>query len=154
MILGFKKQFAGFVENGTKHHTIRAIRKRPFRVGDSLDMYTNVRQKNMRLLRREWCTRIQVVEIYFRETVPPMSPMSTELVIEIDGVELTRDETESFAWADGFREEHAYRRWSYTTQMGWFWIREHKLFVGERWTGQLVHWKPTTAGKRGFPRVR
>lgn len=44
--LNFKKQFAEAVRSGDKHQTIRRKRKRPFVVGDTVQLYTGQRTKS------------------------------------------------------------------------------------------------------------
>lgn len=45
-LLNFQKQFAEKVRTGGKTQTIRATRKRPFVVGDTVYLYTGCRTKN------------------------------------------------------------------------------------------------------------
>ena len=113
MLLGFKKQFAEFVEEGSKTHTIRAVRKIPPRAGEICHCYTNVRQKNMRLLGRWKCTRVQSISIERLDGL--------ELKVAIDGQELSRDEANWFFNRDGFREVHP-------------------LTYGKTYEGILIHW--------------
>lgn len=50
MLLGFKRQFAKYVEEGSKTHTVRGFRKISPKVGDICHCYVDPRQKTMRLL--------------------------------------------------------------------------------------------------------
>lgn len=52
MLLVFKRQFASFVEEGSKTHTIRGKQKIAPKVGDVAHCYVDPRQKSMRLLGR------------------------------------------------------------------------------------------------------
>ena len=49
-IINFKPEFAELVASGKKRQTIRKIRKRPFKVGDKLYLYTGLRTKGVRNL--------------------------------------------------------------------------------------------------------
>lgn len=148
VIVGFKKQFEDFVREGTKRHTLRDERngERQIVQGDRLDCYGDVRQKTQHLLGRWPCTRVQVATF---EQIPG----PTRLVhcrMYIDGVALSEDEADSFAWRDGFRKlpsekelaAHPKRRYSIKTEgcfstMMRYWIREGKQFP---FTKKLIHW--------------
>lgn len=99
MLLGFKRQFAPFVKNGTKTHTIRAERKDGKRAkpGEGLHCYVDPRQKTMELLGRWVCVRVETIFITtrFNSKIP--------LEISIDGEFLGADEANAFLWRDGFR---------------------------------------------------
>ena len=58
MLLGFKRRFAPFVEEGSKTHTIRAKRKIAPKVGETCHCYVDPRQKTMRLLGRWTCVKV------------------------------------------------------------------------------------------------
>jgi hypothetical protein len=62
--LNFKAQFAEAVCKGTKRQTIRANRRRPFEVGDTLQFYTGMRTKNCQRIRQdEKCTFVGRITI-------------------------------------------------------------------------------------------
>lgn len=87
MILGFKKQFHAFVQDGSKTHTIRAKgKRRSFRPGDMCDCYGNHRQKSMFLLGRFPCVKVQKIRI--AATVDPSAPLK----VSVDGDILAHDE--------------------------------------------------------------
>jgi len=60
----FKGLFAAAVEAGTKPHTIRPVRKRPTVKGDSLYLYTGMRQPGCRILRTCECLAVTPISIY------------------------------------------------------------------------------------------
>lgn len=63
--LNFQKQFADDVESGVKAQTIRRCGKRkPPKVGDELQLYTAMRTKYCRLLRRVKCTEVMMITIH------------------------------------------------------------------------------------------
>jgi ASC-1-like (ASCH) protein len=61
--LSFKKEFVDAVKNGTKTQTIRATRKRPIKVGDTLYLYTGMRTKNCKKLKEVICKSVQDIFI-------------------------------------------------------------------------------------------
>lgn len=127
-LLGFKRQFAPYVQEGSKTHTIRAKRKLRPKVGETLHCYVDPRQGTMRLLGRFKCIRVQEIEIDFREHAD-----KCPLVVVLDGVELTPgEETQEFFRRDGFRdpgEPPAVQAFS-------FWKKR-----GFPWFGDLIHWE-------------
>lgn len=140
MLLGFKKRFESFVEEGSKTHTLRAKRTIRPKVGETCHCYVNPRQKSMRLLGRFPCVRIQDVTI--REV-----PLCGGLVIWIDDARLSLDEANEFAWRDGFRENGVEGALELMYQ---FWRKNHTL-GSQPWMGDLIHWQylPRTAKRKG-----
>ncbi len=134
MLLGFKRRFAPFVEDGSKTHTIRAIRKNPPRVGEMCHCYVDPRQKTMRLLGRWPCVCVEEIEIRF---VP--KKMAYGLQIAIDGQVLSQSEADALAWRDGFRNVEPR---SSLEQMAAFWQRAHALTQGSApFRGHVIHWQ-------------
>jgi hypothetical protein len=139
VLLGFMRQFAPYVENGTKTHSIRKIRQgRNIQVGDRLDCYVDPRQKTMRLLGRFPCVKVEEIVIEWLAVKHGMT-----ILISIDGRELAGDEAESFAWRDGFRKSRpaSWNRNSSSSigQMHDFWHQAygHAAFP---FFGHLIHW--------------
>jgi hypothetical protein len=122
--LGFNAQFAPFVEDGTKPHTIRARRKRPIMVGDMLRFYVGMRTKQCRLL-RDWTKCLAVRPVFMWRP--------TEFV-EIGNVRLDPDQLLTFAWMDGFRGD------TYEENMRAFW--EHFCPQDSQFSGVLISWFP------------
>lgn len=115
MLLGFKRRFAPFVQDGSKTHTIRAKgKRRPFRVGDICDCYVDSRQKTMRLLGRWPCVKVETIVVY--------ECGDGRFGVVVDGIELTPDEKAALAWRDGFRSGP---RAEAFTEMMQFWMRTH-----------------------------
>ena len=138
MLLGFKRQFAGFVEEGSKTHTIRGFRKVRPRVGETCHCYVDPRQKTMRLLGRWPCVKIEPVTLDFEDC-----GIAYILRIAIGNQTLTTDEAALLAWRDGFR-----RLPSPTTsaldEMARFWIDSGRLtdsLQSRPWHGEIIHWK-------------
>ncbi len=131
MLLGFKRQFAPFVEEGSKTHTIRAKRKIRPRVGEVCHCYVDPRQKTMRLLGRFKCVRVE--DITITEYFNPMIP----LAVSINGQLLSTDETEAFLYRDGFRDKggETYEAIHHAAE---FWKK--RLSTGA-FHGDLIHWE-------------
>lgn len=87
-ILNFKKQFAPKVKAGEKTQTIRAIRKEPIFVGDTLFLYTGLRTKYTEKLGEGICIYSEPITI-------------TEDSIVIAGLLQPKD-LNDFAIKDGF----------------------------------------------------
>jgi hypothetical protein len=140
MLLGFKRQFAPFVEDHSKTHTIRGIRKIPPRVGEICHCYVDPRQKTMRLLGRWPCVRIEEIVI---EGIWLKHGDVFRGSIHLAGNRLDENERDLLAWRDGFRHESLNEREGLGyggcfTLMMEFW-RERLPFVG-----QIIHWNPET----------
>lgn len=113
-LYNFKAQFVPHVLNGSKTHTIRATRAHVDKPGNTVHLYTGLRQKGARLLMRATCTRVQEIRI------------DGNGFIFIDGVELDGDEVEQLAQRDGFASYHG---------MMQFW--EGRL----PFAGHIIHWR-------------
>jgi hypothetical protein len=123
MLLGFKRQFAPFVKEGSKTHTIRGTRKIMPRVGETCHCFVDPRQKTMRLLGRWPCVKVQGILIFEDRLLKR---------VFIDGEELTQDEKLALAWRDGFRnfgEKMAF------AEMMMFWTGRLPF------EGHLIHWR-------------
>lgn len=117
--LNFKPRFAASVSQGSKPHTIRAWRKRPFRVGDNLAFFTGMRTKQCRRLRpNARCSAVSSIEV-----------RSLEHKVVLDGKSLNRRQIEELACRDGFPGSAEF--WD-------FFADTH----GPVLRGQLIQWKP------------
>lgn len=121
-LYNFQKRFAPAILDGTKRHTIRAKRARSTESGETLHLYTGLRQKGAQLLMRAPCTLVQDIRILGGHTKRGILPHR----IFIDGVELSADECEQLARADGFTSR---------LQMVAFW-RGRTPFEGD-----IIHWQ-------------
>lgn len=130
MLLGFKRQFAPFVEDHSKTHTIRGFgKRRPFRVGDICHCYVDPRQKTMRLLGRWPCVRVEDIHIeaYGHPSVP--------LIVYIAGHPLHSEEANMLFLRDGFRDLTG-ETYQHIHQAAEFW-KGRLPFVGH-----IIHWNP------------
>lgn len=125
-VLNFKPQFVQPIKEGRKTHTIRAPRKRPVFVGDTLYLYTGLRRKGAELIRTVECVGVEEIEIVpgadLKTDLDPPLP----LWIFIDGHMLAPDEAARFARSDGFADLAAFS--AYWLPLG-------------RFRGHVIHWK-------------
>ena len=113
-VVNFSPKFAPLVESSAKRQTIRKLRKRPIKPGDTLRLYTGMRTKACRLLGEAVCADVASVSIYD----------------ELHGLRLRGcivDTREEFAAADGFA--------SYAEMLAWF-ERTHGL----PFAGVVIRW--------------
>lgn len=115
-LYGFKEQFVPKILAGEKTHTIRAPRAdgRIDKPGNTMHLYTGLRQKGARLLMRPKCTRVETISI------------NEWGVIVVDNCTLVHDEMEQLARRDGFAD-HA--------EMMKFWKGRLPF------KGHIIHWK-------------
>lgn len=113
-IYNFKIQFRSDIEADRKRHTIRAKRKHPDKPGNLLHLYTGLRTKKSKLIKRRYCTLVQ--DIWIGE----------HGMVVIDGVPLDKWEREALAKSDGFPD--------FKPMMA-FW--DGRL----PFSGDLIHWE-------------
>lgn len=131
-ILNFKPQFVPYILDGTKRHTIRAERKRPFKKGDRLFLYTGLRQKGATLLMQTMCLGVNNIDIFILGN----DVKTGHLVITVQGVPLDTDEQCRLAWQDGFRPPGSTKDapGNSIDLMMQFWKDRVPFF------GQIIHW--------------
>lgn len=118
-LYNFQERFVPFILSGAKTHTIRATRKYPDKLGNTLHLYTGLRVKGKtRLLMRAPCVKVETILI--RSLEPSMFD------VFIDGNELNLDELERLAKRDGF---------SGWADMAAFWKGRLPF------TGHVIHWR-------------
>ena len=119
----FKAFFAAQIEAGTKRQTIRSHRRRHARPGELVQLYVGMRTKQCRKIRPDVrCTRIG--EVYIDVGAVAIDGL------QVDGRQLSLEEAEDFAKADGFVS---------LSEMHAFWLKEH----GEgRFAGVIIYWDP------------
>ena len=111
--LSFQAQFAPKVESGAKRCSIRAKRKHPIKVGDTLFLYTGMRTKACRKLRQAACTATTPIVI-------------DGIRVFTNGQELTGNQVNRLAIDDGFPTLQA------------FWAFFHK--TDGHFEGDLIEW--------------
>lgn len=116
-ILNFKKQFVPMIRSGRKKHTIRATRKYPIKAGETLYLYTGLRQKGAKRIAVKTCTKVEAISIDYVCGVQQ---------IYLGGQMLDATEKERLSFADGFS--------SFQEMMN-FW--DGRL----PFTGNIIHWK-------------
>lgn len=149
MLIGFQAKFKTYVKDGSKHHTIRAWRKRgDFRAGEVCHCYTGLRTKKRQLLGRWRCVKVDPIQIKFTYS---------SIIISIDEIYLSDSEAAQLAWRDGFRPEGSTERTpgKALALMRQFWIEKHKLTLPAMFHGAIIHWdynQPVAAPRRGTAR--
>lgn len=126
-LYNFKPQFAPWILDGSKRHTIRPERRNPDKPGNTVYLYTGLRTRK--------CTRLLVAECV---AVRPVV-IDTE-GIHIDGDTLSRSEANELAYIDGFREWGKDRAWEMLMAC---WT-DGSISPQYRlpFRGHIIHWKP------------
>lgn len=142
MILGFMDQFVSMVEDGSKTHSIRSGNR--WRKGMRADLYARPRQPGMRLLFRAPVLKVEPITIMSSLSRTGLVPLSERTTITIAGSVLSPDESDMFAYRDGFRRpglrpvgtpEH----WGCFQEMCLFWQCHHDI-ERKPFRGQVVYW--------------
>lgn len=118
-LYNFQKRFAERVASGEKRHTIRGKRAHADKPGNTVHLYTGLRTKTTRLLLKAQCSRVDEIEIDRLGR------------IWINAEQLSQDEAEALAVADGFANY---------AEMLTFW--DGKL----PFEGHVIHWRYPEGG--------
>lgn len=121
--LSFKKQFIGRITRGEKSQTIRAERKRPFKKGDRLFLYTAMRTKQCQKLGEADCLKVAEIGI------------SQKGEVTIEKMRLSEDQKNHLAVDDGFNTAKEMVTWFEKTH-------------GLPFKGQLILWHNFTSQKQ------
>lgn len=121
-LYNFQSRFVDPILAGRKTHTIRAPRANPDKPGNTLHLYTGLRQKGAKLLMRVPCVRVEEIEIWWhgKQWETP------KFFVRVDRQLLAPDEREALAERDGFQN---------FAEMMQFW-KERLPF-----RGQIIHWR-------------
>lgn len=114
--LSYKEQFIMPVKSGRKKHTIRAKRKKPIKVGDTLYMFYGMRTKYCTRIGQAVCTKVEQITIYQNG------------LCYVNGKRLTLRDRDDLAYRDGFE--------NYFEMLG-FWIDNNTL----PFKGDIIHWQ-------------
>lgn len=124
-LYNFQKRFVPFILDGRKTHTIRAMRANPDKPGNTLHLYSGLRQKGARLLMRVPCVKVEEI------TIDACGhECNCDGSIVIDGVELNASECEALARRDGFE--------NFDSMLD-FWAGRLPF------RGQIIHWRNSAA---------
>lgn len=131
----FQKRFIPpILETKSKTHTIRGKRKNRPKTGQTFFGYYAMRTKQCRKLFESPITRVQDIRIEQGKRICDIEAREGFQVywnvpkITIDGEVLARDEAETLARRDGFRD---------LLEMTDFWPPERLPFEGD-----IIHWRP------------
>jgi len=120
--LNFHSQFAPMVESGQKCQTIRAERKRPIYINDTLYLYTGLRRPGARLLKTAVCREVLLFEIYLS---------GEKAGIWVGGTRLGARRRRALAVDEGFA--------TVDDLVAWF-QRTHGLSAKRMFRGHLIRW--------------
>lgn len=104
----FKKRFVDQVRNGSKRQTIRALRKYPVRIGETLHLFYAQRTKYCEKLRQEICTGVHAVTIVFNSR-------NNKVIVD-------RREISELKALNAFAKQDGFSNWF---DMRDFWIENH-----------------------------
>jgi len=133
MLLGFKKQFAPKILDGSKKFTIRNPRKREPKIGEQLHMYTGLRTKHTEKITSEHSLKgIQLVDIFIEnkhteDNIRLNYSIEVRLGITVDGRPLREEEYLPFCIADGFETVSDFQR---------YWLSEKSVLTQHFQEGQ------------------
>lgn len=129
----FQEQFVDAITSGTKRQTVRGYRRRNPRIGEKLQLFTNLRRRTCRKLieKDPICTRVDEIEIEISQTI------SAKIAsVVINGIPLNQKEIDDFAHADGFKNGPL--GWTAVHAMGSFFKRHHGFGT---FYGVVIHWR-------------
>jgi hypothetical protein len=154
--LSYKERFCDYVRSYSKTQSIRAFRKRPFKVGDALMHYFGMRTKHcVKLIPDTTCTDVQTIFIFNSGNVyiaPCMTQREAkrllragEMIVNRISKKLTYAERDELAYNDGFRFKYhdptqygPYTKPEMCYKLMFTWWKEtHSL----PFTGQLIKWE-------------
>jgi len=116
----FRPRFVPPILDGTKDQTIRAPRiRRHARPGEALQLYTGMRTRACRLIRRTICLA----------AMPCRLDWGGQIHFDVDGERMAPAEMDAFARRDGFAD---------VDDMGRFWRAEHPDVVD--FLGVAIRW--------------
>ena len=145
-LYNFKSQFVPFILDGSKTHTIRAPRKNLAKPGETLHLYTGLRQPGAELLMRAPCIRVESIVIWvdgavFIGPVGPMNPYLLHNPSRASLVRLDDHERDLLAWRDGFRVPLLGRAPNRTPGSGGHFNLMMKFWDGRLpFAGHIIHW--------------
>ncbi len=97
-VLGFKAQFAQLIAECRKGQTIRAVWKRPIKVGQHVSLWRGLRTKNCEFMGGWPVLKVERIKI-----------MANRIIV--DGLFLLTEQAEDLARADGFDSLWDMREW-------------------------------------------
>ncbi len=155
----FQERFVPFIQDGTKTHTIRGIRKHPQKIGALMHLFSGLRRIKpaLRIIPAPACTDVKTILILQDERVCLIDAIlnkdeAEDLAIVLANAKelknfpsfihrfLNDDEKDKLAWADGFRNENkGYEKntvFCFVKMFNWF-AENHDL----PFAGHINYWK-------------
>lgn len=148
-LYNFQERFVPFIQDGTKTHTIRAIRKYPQKVGALMHLFYGLRTKSAkRIISAQPCKKVNTIiitrdyKIYLIEGV--MNARECELFGRTKNKSkafcyniLNTNEKDELSWRDGFRIDDKGTRIGCFDLMFRWWKQTHEL----PFAGHIQYWK-------------
>lgn len=125
----FQARFADAVESGAKRQTVRVVRKRTPRVGETAHLFTGLRQPGARVLGRHPITDVRPIFIDTFGVVTLAEATDPDAVYH--GRQLADERLQPFVEADGFE----------TIEEFLDWIEDAH---GLPFQGHVTYWDPET----------
>lgn len=122
--LNFHPRFVDAIRFGTKRQTIRAPRRHPIKVGDTLYLFTGLRQANCARIGEADCKSVERVTISFLSKAVEIGEPARGRVLTL------KSDLDAFARRDGFDDWRAFAD---------FFARAHRGAVV--FTGDLIRWR-------------
>jgi hypothetical protein len=119
LINSSRKDFIDAVANGSKHFTIRQLRKNPIKKGEALQLYTGLRTKQVKKLRDTVCKNVWDIKIENKKA---------EFLFLLDGKQLTTKQVKDISNKIGFDSVEE-------------WIEYFKEKYKFPFKGQLIEWE-------------
>jgi hypothetical protein len=114
-----RKDFVDAVADGSKHFTIRQLRKKPIKKGEALQLYTGLRTKHARKLREALCKNVWGLKIENKKN---------EFLFWLDNKELSKTQVKEVSNKIGFDSVEE-------------WIEYFKQKYKFPFKGQLIEWE-------------
>jgi hypothetical protein len=114
-----REDFIDAVANGSKHFTIRQLRKNPIKKGETLQLYTGLRTKQAKKLKDTICKNVWDIKIENKKN---------EFLFWLEGKELTTKKVKDISNKIGFDSVEE-------------WIEYFKEKYKFPFKGQLIEWE-------------
>jgi hypothetical protein len=149
-LYNFQERFVPFIKDGSKPHTIRAIRKYPQKVGALMHLFFGLRTKySTRIIPALPCKSVKTIIFYDDGDVfihpEILNIEQATQFVEITNLHIARrtlhllDDTDKdeLAWRDGFRvDDKGTRKGCFYLMLRW-WRQTHEL----PFAGHIQYWK-------------
>jgi hypothetical protein len=124
MVIGYKKTFSAYVQDGSKPHTLRLPRKKLPKIGEAIHEYEAIRTKYTKLIRRD--------RKYYGYQEVKFKVVKGSIEFWADGQKMPHAALHYLVWKDGFRNG-LFPDWdAFRNFFGLIW-------EGNFWAGHIYH---------------